>query len=145
MAVFGTLFQSHKARNMITFVVQKRRGGNKRNIEQLAVFLQLDLQEFLGTANKLPAIARLSELDSYEDEDIEGEWLEGLIRDLGALLRMMQENTITLHVPEEVGSTSDEDLREKFGREGLFKWATNLLQLSKLAMERSVPLQAAGD
>lgn len=130
---------------MITFVVKESRDCSPRNIDPAHAFLQLDLQEFLATATEFPAIARLSELYVYDDTFIEGERLDALIQDLSRLALMLDKQEITLHVPDEVGTTSDEDLRQEFGEVGFRQWVCDLLILAKMAKERDTPLTAAGD
>jgi len=130
---------------MITFVVQKRKGGNRRNLEHIHANLQSDLQDFFGGLRAFPYLMRLSDLCVYDDTFIDGEYLLGLRDDLTRVEGAMDAGVLGSHIPDEVGCTSDEDLLCDFGSEGLRKWATVMLELCDLAIERDVPLQACGD
>ena len=130
---------------MISFVIRPL-GDRRRNyLDPLHVNLQLDLQKFLGMIEQFPAVRRLSNLCVYDESEISGKWLLDLTDDLEELRRNVQDNTLALQVPDEVGVTSDEDLREPFGREVFLGWLENLHTLCIKARTIGVPLLACGD
>ena len=130
---------------MISFYVQKRRDGNRRNVERLHANLQLDLQELLGGLVGYSSVSRLSSLPIYDDTYIEGEWLNGLMLDLASLEDRLAGGSPGFRIPDEVGVTSDEDLRTDFGVRGFLQWVRDLRNVCELAKERDVPVWAAGD
>jgi len=104
------------------------------------------LLQFLGSVTEFPHLARLSQLNPYDDTPIEGEWLAGLLHDIEELLSNLKMDERTITVPNLVGDPpSGNAPPEPFDIQKFIFWLRELKHLAQRAYDSGIPLIAYGD
>lgn len=130
---------------MIEFAFKPPGRHPRDPLDEQRVIMPVDLQELLAELDAFPCVARLSDLDVYDDTRIDGGWLAGLIEELERMGELLNANALELDIPQRVGVTCDEDIPTDFGRTGFIAWVNNLRDLAQRARSFGVPLLACGN
>ena len=105
-----------------------------------------ELQAYFATLSEYPAIFQLSNLDPYNDQDIDSDWKAQLLIDLD---RLQGDALADLRIPAprliESDLTEDDSGYEPFGRDGLLAWIDECRQLVRASNQPQYTLRAIGD